>query len=298
MQPFIAQDSWVINSSPYIRSIPENKLNGAGATGQAFGGTAFSALNLTIGMPVWGKALVPASIVGDPQFTAALSSAENTAHTALTLLHEKDDPGFKAFIAQLPSLGAKLADAKTFLSGLPSEPQIASTKATADALNKTNAAIRLLNTIESSEPMEAPALFSGSTSRLSHLIVSLGALAASLDGDPKARTVGIQEGLRTLQSSLSDQFAKIDQSVAAKEATNDLASVKPILNTILNEMNLTAISPVLFFDCARLWPDRAQFHYAPGAGVRLSLVTLNLTVGYARNVGEKQRRALERSYSA
>jgi len=280
--PFIAQDPWVVNAAPYIRSIPENKFNGAVLSTLAFGGTSFTAMNLTVGMPVWGKSLIPQVISTDPDFRSGILAAENTAQTTLTLTNEKADPHFSNILGQLPALSDTLTAMKSALAGLPS---VDATKVqVADALDKTNSTIRVLTAVQGSTPLEAPALFSGNTSKLSRLTLSLMTLNAALTGVPKTQFEGFLSTIQADQSALAGEYQKIDTAAANKKAAADLTSVKQVLNTLMNDLNLTAISPVLILDAARLWPSSANFRYGPGGGIKLSLVTLNVTVGYAANV--------------
>ncbi len=48
-------------------------------------------------------------------------------------------------------------------------------------------------------------------------------------------------------------------------------------------MNIYSIAPVAIFDVARVWPTNTTTRYALGGGVRLSLVNMNFTLGYAAN---------------
>jgi hypothetical protein len=89
---------------------------------------------------------------------------------------------------------------------------------------------------------------------------------------------------RTIQQSL----AKIDIAQATGKASKDMAFVQRTVKTLLYEMNLASISPVLNFDTARIGPQSSSggggFRYGIGGGARLTFVdALRLTAGYAWN---------------
>jgi hypothetical protein len=56
----------------------------------------------------------------------------------------------------------------------------------------------------------------------------------------------------------------------------------------LNEVNVVSAAPLLVFDAVRVGPDPTRrWHFGAGPGLRLSLVNVNLSLGYAFNVGKK-----------
>jgi hypothetical protein len=70
----------------------------------------------------------------------------------------------------------------------------------------------------------------------------------------------------------------------------DMAFVFRTSDAAFRELNLFQLSPVWAFDIAGLSTPRVGstgVRYGSGPGVRLSLATLNLTLGYAWNVGRK-----------
>jgi hypothetical protein len=70
---------------------------------------------------------------------------------------------------------------------------------------------------------------------------------------------------------------------ADKKADQDLKPATKVLNTVLYQLNEYSVSPVGIFDVARVWPSGVGARYAVGGGVRLSLVNVNFTFGYAVN---------------
>lgn len=69
-QEFIQGDSWRIRGNPFIRSFPQNRLNGSNPF--PAGGDQFVSINLTFAQTVWQKQLIPEEIVRDPDVNAGL----------------------------------------------------------------------------------------------------------------------------------------------------------------------------------------------------------------------------------
>ena len=67
------------------------------------------------------------------------------------------------------------------------------------------------------------------------------------------------------------------------EAWQALAPGHRALDVFLHDLNIYSISPVAIFDVARVWPVNEGVHYGVGGGLRLSLVNVNVTIGYAFN---------------
>jgi hypothetical protein len=86
---------------------------------------------------------------------------------------------------------------------------------------------------------------------------------------------------------LKTRWDKLDTSAARTganaHAAADFAPAEGVLNKLLYTLNAFTIAPVAIFDVARLWPEQHGTRYAPGAGVRLSIVNANFTFGYAYN---------------
>jgi hypothetical protein len=56
----------------------------------------------------------------------------------------------------------------------------------------------------------------------------------------------------------------------------------------MREANLIGISPVLLLDAARIWQrgmGSGDTRYGLGGGVRMSIVSFDITAGYAWNLG-------------
>lgn len=80
-QEFIQGDSWRIRSDPFIRSFPQNRLNGSEPF--PLGGDDFVSINLTVAQTIWQKALVSAEISRDPDLNAGLGGQLKVARSVL-----------------------------------------------------------------------------------------------------------------------------------------------------------------------------------------------------------------------
>lgn len=94
--------------------------------------------------------------------------------------------------------------------------------------------------------------------------------------------------LNAVAGNLQTEMASIDQQAATNKASSDMSYVRRTLGTILKEMNIASLSPVLAFDVAHLSPGgNAAYEgtrYGIGGGIRFSLVsTASFTIGYSRN---------------
>jgi hypothetical protein len=69
-QEFIQGDSWRIRGNPFIRSFPQNRLNGSDPF--PLGGNEFVSFNLTVAQTIWQKQLIPSEIAKDPDVNAGL----------------------------------------------------------------------------------------------------------------------------------------------------------------------------------------------------------------------------------
>jgi len=68
-QEFLMGDSWRIRAAPFIRSIPQNRLNRL-APDAPIGGENFFSANVTVGVTAWNHPLMPEEIRTNPVFAA------------------------------------------------------------------------------------------------------------------------------------------------------------------------------------------------------------------------------------
>ena len=80
-EEFIQGDSWRIRGNPFIRSFPQNRLNGSEPF--PLGGDKFVSINLTVAQTVWQKQLIPGEIAKDPNVNAGLGGQLSTTRVVL-----------------------------------------------------------------------------------------------------------------------------------------------------------------------------------------------------------------------
>jgi hypothetical protein len=291
-QQFTGSDDWKIPGGPFIRSIPQNRLNASSVFGAPVGGSSFWSSAFTFSAPIWGHPLIPKDLAKDPTLEPAIAAEKAAAKNALILTYEKDLPAFKALVVRLPELDAELSQLKSVMDSI--EPRAVSQaevsfKACKHAIDS---AARTSKDVQTTTPQSARALIVGSVSRMSKLAESLDDLSNSLrsanDKDDADLLQSHRNNVLSLQTSLAADLQKIDLTIPEKRADDDLRVVDPVLNSILHKLNVVSVAPVAVFDTGRLWPDAGRTRLGPGAGARFTIVTFNVTLGYAWNVhGER-----------
>lgn len=116
-QEFIQGDSWKIRANPVIRSFPQNRLNGTGAS-LPLGGDDFIAFNLTVAQTLWQKQLIPSEISEDPDVNAGLGG--QLLATRLIFREEaiQKSKQMKALQTEAANLTPLVKHLKTFLATL------------------------------------------------------------------------------------------------------------------------------------------------------------------------------------
>jgi hypothetical protein len=96
--------------------------------------------------------------------------------------------------------------------------------------------------------------------------------------------------LETARKEMADSFNALSTSAAERsaeeKAKKDMVYPRRVFNELVNQANLVAVSPVVMFDAARLWQSGVsgeKTRFGVGPGVRLSIVSLDITAGYAWN---------------
>jgi hypothetical protein len=92
---FIQGDDWIINSSPLIRSFPQNGFSRIGLNA-FFGGKEFSSFNLTLSHPVWNYPAVPDEISQEPFMRDSVGGQLRTARTATLDAYLSEEPAYIA----------------------------------------------------------------------------------------------------------------------------------------------------------------------------------------------------------
>jgi hypothetical protein len=288
VRPFVQDDSWIIQSDAFIRSIPENRLGAMSAT--QFGGTRFWSLNTTTSLVGLGRAMLPKELAENTDFPGALNAAFGTAASALAATLQTSDPDYIRLTAAVPdrandlndrinSLQAALASIPTALAAQPAFAKPLA--AISDNLLDSGGAAILLTTGADPQVMK----------RLGSQL--LPALAAQVqDVSALLRTSGqaaIADRIDPLMAAIKSLGAQIDVedtvSVARfkTQAWQEIGPGHGALDVFLKQLNIYSISPVVIFDAARVTPAAQGVRYGVGPGLRLSMVNVNFTIAYAVN---------------
>jgi hypothetical protein len=111
------------------------------------------------------------------------------------------------------------------------------------------------------------------------------ALAAGAARD--LRALGLMAEARRLQDAgerLRARVREVRRPAVEQRAARDVAYTGRVLDVTFREMSLFSVSPVFVFDAARIGPAAgAGTRYGVGGGVRISIVSMDVTAGYAHN---------------
>ena len=285
--PFIPGNAWTIRSNPVIRSIPANRFD---RTSEGPGGTRFVAYNMTAAIPVWRRPVVPFELSRDPEFRSLVDTQIVSATSLVQTDYAAKDPHFKLAAARVGDVQAALARLKAAVGAAESarpgqfeELFRACDRAIGRAERRVKAAA---DSKDGQQLGDVAALLSidPDEDRLRKVQAACaGELNARL-ADAAVATHG--STLEQIRVDIERQFSLIDQSSAARQARAEMTYVKRTLNTLVNELNIVAVSPVLMFDVAHLGPadSRLGTRYGIGGGLRVTLAnTVDLTVGYLAN---------------
>jgi hypothetical protein len=107
-----------------------------------------------------------------------------------------------------------------------------------------------------------------------------------LNGDPAIAAAGNR--VDQIRRDMKTELSQVDEEAAKQKARKDMVIVRRTFNTLMNEVNIYSISPVVVFDVARLKSKgvgTGGLRYGPGLGLRLDLASaVSFTGGYAWNV--------------
>ena len=292
VQPLLAGDSWVIPANALIRSIPQNKLAGFDNSG-AFGGTRFYSGNLTLAKALWGRPMLPRGLAADPNFIPQLRAAILTAKGTLEDRYKAGDPAYQAALkelaGQLNAIETLVQQLTAALGQLP--PSALAQPPVSAAVRAIKGRIPIITSmLKSAKAGKSTAVATLVNFQLPHAVTEIQNLEKLLAGagQPVPSDIpSLPPAIETATNTLKTDLAKVNsQSVkdAAREyATKEFSVPQKVLNSFLYELNIFSIAPVGIFDVARVWPSDKGIRFAAGGGARLSLVNLNLTIGYAFN---------------
>ncbi len=288
---FLLGDPWRIRSEPFIRSFPQNTLNRL-APGAAIGGEQFFSSNLTFAVTAWQRALVPAVVTGSPGFSQTVDAALNSAQKEMVAYWKSKDPAGAVALHAIPEAESALQQAMTELKNISSSIPDALSESYDDCslavivdqgyldafAPKTGMLFARLNALQSLSTNDEDGSIQAISGCLQTFRAQIGATVAD---SAIAR-------LETVNRAIQQSLAKIDIAQATGKASKDRAFVQRTVNSLLYEMNLASISPIVGFDAARIGPQPSDsgggFRYGIGGGARVTFLdALQLTAGYAWN---------------
>jgi hypothetical protein len=302
IRPFAQDDSWVIPSDAFIRSIPENRLGAI--QDRSLGGTRFYSANVTLSYTAWGRPFIPKELALSERgkgesceasdmkktFPCVLNGPFHTAATALANANKARDREYMRLNAEVPAkaraLKAKLGAFSNQLDTIP--PSVASQTVVARQLSRVKSDVtQVRNALTLLDRGAAPDVIG--------LLVTNS--FPKLKGDTEDLTKSLSDASQTALANEIDQTVTVlVQEAGGLQAADNLPKKKfeddawkklapghRAIDVFLNELNVYSVSPIMIFDVARVWPAAQGVRYGIGPGLRLSLVNVNFTFGYAYN---------------
>ena len=293
-QDFLLGDSWRIRSSPFIRSIPQNRLDRL-APAAPIGGERFVSTNLTLAVTAWHRPLLPADVSNNPDFPGLLAGQLSTAEKTLKSYWISKDPSVPETLKFAGDSVAAVRDLRKQFDAVKNavpdnladrfsdcDLQLTLAEDFADTLdNETNVSKRFIaiSSLAASDD-------DGSMDRLAACVTDLRAVLGAAFADP------MHDRLTKVSNSIREALGRLDKNAAEAKAKRDMAFISRTVHTLVDEMNFASISPVAIFDVARIGPQSSDagggFRYGVGGGVRFTLLdVIRLTCGYAFNPNPK-----------
>ena len=304
-QQFTSSESWTIAGGPLIRSFPQNGLTRITGS-QTLGGDRFFSTNLTMAATVWGIPLVPSLVLEDPELSSAFELAMSAAESSLQNEYVGESRRFQEIVARVRQIPARLDEVAQTLARVerqhPEAPILEQVEACGEELAGVTETTRaIIKDLDTGQPKTAdvrklavgfPTRTPPIASYLEDLTEALAALGRLLDQSMAGEVVNRIESLESLRRTLAGDFQGFETSVewehAARRAQGEMRYPRRVIRDLMREANLIGISPVLFLDAARIWQlgmGSRETRYGVGGGVRVSIVSFDITAGYAWNPG-------------
>jgi hypothetical protein len=296
-ETFMTSDSWQIRANPVIRAIPGSRLF---RTPSGDGGDRFFSYNFTGAYSIWQMPLVPSELSRDEEFRSLANAQLINVESFLELHFLTKDPHFfklAEFIqkpegnptvqAALANLSTVVTAAQTSHPGQHDDEIEACTDAIDDAESRARNGAKAKGERQYGYLL---ALLSADDEDLLNEVLQACVTTLNgssvLNGDPAIASAGNR--LDQVRTQMQTEFSQIDQETAKQQAKKDMVFVRRTFNTLMNEVNIYSISPVVVFDVARLKSEgvgTGGVRYGPGLGLRLDLASaVSFTGGYAWNV--------------
>jgi hypothetical protein len=274
-EPFIQGDSWTIRGNPVIRSLPANRFY---RTRDGAGAQRFVSYNSTIAITTWRKPLIPTELSSDQDFKDAKDFALGSATDTLMFFYASEDKNFELARKVLPVIAKKLQVLRDAVSTTPS-PDACINLIDSAAINVDGA----INNHPEIAWGFVDELIPGGGSALGNVV------SVCKEGTKEPSVIQAADDLGVSVTDFEAAYNLIDQNAALKKAENDMSYVRRTLDTVIEDVNISSVSPLLVFDVARITPKSSDpfsgTRYGVGVGLRFALVdTIQLSGGYAVNV--------------
>jgi len=242
---------------------------------------------VALGLSVAESGIKSAYVSDTPEFKAMSEQVKKLKDplvelvNELTLVQKLTDPAVQAALQKLyqPPPTPDLQPSGTFAAVAKSVTKILSDMKE-DKVNRAD--VRTLTVGLQSKP---------NSSRIEKMAADLGSLAALLPSVQAGRIETLRQTFLTTGEMIKVEFNKLVNSDIDKEAERkakrDMVYPTRVINELTHEANLYSVSPVAFLDAARLWQSKNRpdsLRYGVGAGGRFTLVSLDVTAGYAWNI--------------
>lgn len=132
------------------------------------------------------------------------------------------------------------------------------------------------------------------TSYIEKMAVDVQNLSARLPASEAQRMDATRTTITGIGTRIHGLFDTLQRSSAGDKATQkaerDMIYPRRVVREMVHEANLISFSPAVFLDAARLWQNRepvSNVRFGTGAGLRFSLVSLDVTTGYSWNMNRR-----------
>jgi len=293
-QQFIIGDSWQIRAAPFIRSIPRNRLNRLSPEA-AIGGQTFVSTNITVGMAVWNRPLMPEEIRENQEFHTILGGELKSAQKTLESYWISKDKAVSDVLTASSQVIGEIHELRKVFDGAKSlVPRELSDRFTdCDfqlSLAEGFAKILETETNSSKRFIAMKGLIAESDDgSIDNLIGCISDLRVALGVEGADAKI---EQFKSVQRSARGALSKVDKSAAEKKANRDMVFIDQTVNSLVDEMNFFSISPIAILDMAKIGPQQALagggLRYGVGGGLRFTLLdTIRVDAGYAVNPNPK-----------
>lgn len=284
--PFMPGDDWQILANPVLRGIPSNRFNRNAEVGIP-GGTSFTALNLTLAIPVYSIPLIPAEASKDTELRTKVNELLDSGETILEVLNETNDPAqTDLFKNNRQSFVDATAAMQSRVEALESSVPESLKEKYQTCNDKIGDLAAQAEDIRASTPWRT---FIANDPEESNIPSVLRACLEDLNTSLKdTELTKLGDTLKEQQRIIAEKVARIDTTAALKKAQQSMAFPREVIRTAFDEMKVFAVAPLLTFDIAKIGPSisgERAVRYSPGGGVRLIVASsVSFDIGYAWNL--------------